>query len=107
MQLSIFENAARPKIELSELFEAYVACRKNKRHTANALAFEIDYERRLVQLWEEINSGAYEPSRSIAFTIDQPVKREIFAADFRDRVVHHLLIDKLNPLFERQFIYDS
>jgi len=47
MQLSIFENAARPKIELSELFEAYAACRKNKRHTANALAFEIDYEREL------------------------------------------------------------
>jgi len=47
MQLSIFENAARPKIEFSELFEAYVACRKNKRYMTNALAFEIGYEREL------------------------------------------------------------
>ena len=35
------------------------------------------------------------------------VVREVFAADFRDRVVHHLIIRKLNPLFEKQFIYDS
>jgi hypothetical protein len=35
------------------------------------------------------------------------VKREIFAADFRDRVVHHWLINKLNPFFEKEFILDS
>lgn len=35
------------------------------------------------------------------------MKREIFAADFRDRVVHHWLINQLNPLFEKAFIYDS
>jgi RNA-directed DNA polymerase len=54
-----------------------------------------------------MNKMSVSPGRSIAFIVDQPVKREIFAADFRDRVVHHLLINKLNPLFERMFIYDS
>lgn len=94
-------------IELADLFEAYADCRTNKRNTMNALAFELDYERELIALWEDINTGRYKPGRSIAFIVDQPVKREIFAADFRDRVVHHLLINKLNPLFERTFIYDS
>ena len=47
------------------------------------------------------------PGRSITFVVEKPVKREIFAADFRDRIVHHLIINKLNPLFEKQFIYDS
>lgn len=47
------------------------------------------------------------PGRSIAFIVNKPVKREIFAADFRDRVVHHLIVSKLNPLFEKAFIYDS
>ena len=46
-------------------------------------------------------------SQSIAFIVNKPVKREIFAADFRDRVVHHLIINKLNPLFEKIFIHDS
>jgi len=106
MQLSLFD-IPQPKIELHELFEAYFECRKNKRYTANALAFEIDYEHNLVQLCEEINNGTYQIGRSIAFIVDKPVKREIFAADFRDRVAHHLIIGKLNQLFEKQFINDS
>ncbi len=106
MQLSLF-NIPLVKIKLEELFNAYFECRKNKRNTANALAFEIDYENHLVQLCEEINSGTYKTGRSIAFIVDKPVKREIFAADFRDRVVHHLIIGKLNHWFEKQFIHDN
>ncbi len=106
MQLSLFDTA-KPKIEISEVFEAYFDCRKNKRNTANALAYEIDYENKLLQLHKEINDGTYKIGRSIAFIVNKPVKREIFAADFRDRVVHHLIINKLNHLFEKQFIYDS
>lgn len=94
-------------ISLSELFEAYAECRQNKRQTMNALHFELDYERELIVLYEEINNRTYRIGRSIAFIVDKPVKREIFAADFRDRIVHHLIIRKLNPLFERTFIYDS
>jgi hypothetical protein len=95
------------RIEFDELLEAYFRCRKNKRHTHNALAFELDYEANLVTLWNEINNGTYRPGKSIAFIVKRPVKREIFAADFRDRIVHHLIISKLNPLFESAFIYDS
>lgn len=109
MQLSIFDTShkEKPKIELEEFFEAYFNCRSNKRNTANATAFEVDYESNLVQLCNEINNETYQIGRSIAFIVDKPVKREIFAADFRDRVVHHLIIGKLNHLFEKQFIYDS
>jgi RNA-directed DNA polymerase len=106
MQISLFD-IPHPKIELSELFKAYFNCRINKRNTANALAFEVEYESNLVKLCEEINNGTYQIGKSIAFIVDKPVKREIFAADFRDRVVHHLVIGKLNNLFERQFIHDS
>lgn len=105
-QLSLFE-IPKPHIELKELFGAYYSCRQNKRNTANALAYEIDYESNLIQLCKEINNGTYKIGRSIAFIVNKPIKREIFAADFRDRIVHHLIINKLNPLFEKQFIYDS
>jgi len=108
MQLLLFpEEDTSGCISLEELFEAYITCRKLKRNTANALAFEVDYEQNLIDLCEEINNGTYRPGKSIAFIVNQPVKREIFAADFRDRVVHHLLINKLNHLFEKEFIYDS
>jgi RNA-directed DNA polymerase len=94
------------KIELADVFEAYAECRANKRNTMNALAFDVDYEQQLIALCNDINTGSYDIGKSVAFVIDKPVKREIFAADFRDRIVHHWLINKLNPLFERAFIYD-
>jgi retron-type reverse transcriptase len=97
----------KPGIELADLFAAYADCRRNKRRTMNALAFEVDYERELIALHEDIHAGIYQPGRSMAFVVEKPVKREIFAADFRDRVVHHLIINKLNPLFEKEFIDDS
>lgn len=103
----VSQGRPTPGVSLAELLEAYYSCRRNKRRTANALAFEIDYEAELLALRDEINSGSYRPGRSVAFIVDKPVKREIFAADFRDRVVHHLLINKLNPSFEREFIFDS
>ena len=108
-QLSLFDllQDLKPRLELAELFEAYQACRSNKRNTRNALAFEVDYESQLLKLCAEINNGSYQPGKSIAFIVKKPVKREIFAADFRDRVVHHLVVSKLNPLFEKAFIYDS
>lgn len=109
-QFSLFdpkESSFAGSIQLEELFEAYESCRSNKRSTTNALNFEIDYEKSLVELCDEINNGTYKPGKSIVFTVSKPVKREVFAAEFKDRIVHHLIINKLNPLFEKTFIYDS
>jgi retron-type reverse transcriptase len=108
-QLSLFDEVPtkKPQVNLGELFEAYFDCRSNKRNTANAIAFEVDYESNLIALCEELNNGTYQIGRSIAFIVNKPVKREIFATDFRDRVLHHYIINKLNPLFEKEFIHDS
>jgi RNA-directed DNA polymerase len=50
---------------------------------------------------------SYRPGTSLCFIIREPKQREIFAADFRDRIVHHLLFQYLNPVFDRLFIYDA
>jgi RNA-directed DNA polymerase len=106
MQLELFSDSEKHTLT-EEIFIAYYACRKNKRNTLNALRFEKHFEHNLFALQDEILNGSYTPGRSIAFIVEKPVKREIFAADFRDRVLHHWLIAKLNPLFEKHFIYDS
>lgn len=92
---------------LYELFQAYYDARKNKRNTINALSFEIDYERKLFELYEEIKKRRYEIRPSICFVIKEPMHREVFAADFRDRIIHHLVYNYISPLFERLFVYDS
>lgn len=94
------------KIPLEAFIEAYMDCRKNKRSTANALKFELDWESKLVQLYHEVNQKIYRVSRSICFIVRKGVKspREVFAAEFRDRVIHHLVVRKLNPLLEEYMV---
>lgn len=94
-------------VSYEELYEAYLDCRKRKRTTANSIEFEKDDNYKLYQLYDELNTMTYEIGRSIAFCVDKPVKREVFAADFRDRIVHHLVIGRLNKMFEEEFIEDS
>ena len=92
---------------LEDLFQAYFDARGNKRNTINALRFEMNFEENIFSLFEEIISGKYDLKPSICFIVSKPVKREIFAADFRDRVVHHLVYNYISPIFERRFIHDA
>ena len=109
MQLKLFEEdytTVNNKL-LKDLFYAYYDARRNKRNTINQLKFELSFESSLIQLYESIVARSYKPERSICFMVQKPVKREIFAADFRDRVVHHLIYSHISPIFEKTFINDS
>ena len=94
-------------LSLENLYRQYYRCRRNKRNTVNALRFEADQERQLIRLREQLLRRTYRPGRSVCFFTTRPKLREIFAADFRDRVVHHLLVDYLERIWEPVFIHDS
>ena len=89
------------------LYRSYRDARRNKRNTRSQLRFESDLEHNLLELAVLLESREYAPLPSACFINELPVKREVIAADFRDRVVHHLLCSWLFPVFERLFIYDS
>lgn len=86
---------------------AYFDCRRNKRNKASALAFEQDLEANLDRLYANLVDGTYRPAPSICFVVTRPKPREIWAAAFCDRVVHHALYNRIGPRFERSFIVDS
>lgn len=86
---------------------AYINCRRNKRGTNNAQQFEFNSGENLLKLHQELRDKTYHPSRSILFATTKPKLREIFAGHFRDRVVHHLLVEQLEKIFEPIFIHDS
>lgn len=89
------------------IYQRYLECRKNKRSSINALRFEINAEENIFKLEQELKAKTYRPSRSILFAARKPKLREIFAADFRDRVVHHILVKELEKTWEPIFIHDS
>ena len=90
-----------------DLVQAYYDCRRSKRNSASALAFEADLERNLTHLHSDLTAGTYRPGRSICFVVTRPKAREVWAADFRDRIVHHLLYNHVAPRFYASFIADS
>jgi retron-type reverse transcriptase len=89
------------------LVQAYLDCRRTKRNSASALAFEARLESNLLELHEELAAGVYTPGQAICFVITRPKPREVWAAQFRDRVVHHLLYNRIADRFHRAFIADS
>lgn len=95
------------ELTLETVFDAYFDCRRHKRNSLNQLKFEIDLEKNLVALWRDLREGRYEIGRSIAFIVTFPKIREVWAADFRDRVVHHLIYNALRDRFHKRFIRDS
>lgn len=100
-------DVAHAGLSFEDLVEAYFDCRRTKRNTASALAFEADLEHNLVGLFDELAAGTYRPGPSICFVVTRPRPREVWAAQFRDRIVHHLLYNRIGPRFERAFIADS
>jgi RNA-directed DNA polymerase len=100
------EPSADPTL-FEQLVAAYLDCRRTKRNSASALAFEANLERNLCDLHDELASGTYSPGRSICFVITRPKPREVWAAEFRDRIVHHLLYRHISPRFYASFTADS
>ena len=86
---------------LNELFEAYYKARVGgKRKTMDEHSFEINDIDNIVNLRNAIMARKYKPSRGVAFIIHDPVTREVFAAPFIDRVVHHFLFKFTNQWWE-------
>lgn len=94
-------------ISLEDIDRAYKSCRRSKRRKNSSLEYELNYELYNYQLYLDLNNKTYKPSKSMAFCVRRPLLREIFAAQFRDRIVHHLIIQKLNSAIEDKMIDSS
>ncbi len=90
-----------------ELKKAYRAARIGKTKRPEVEKFDKIAEIEIAALAREIHLRTYAPRPSTAFIVNKPVKREIFAANFRDRVVHHFLFNQVNKWWDARFIEDN
>ena len=101
-------NAVRPLIALTAndvkgWLIAYKECLSNKRTSYQGTLYNLGYERDILNIAREVKTRNYEPSTSICFVVSRPKYREIFAANFRDRIAQHWVTHRLEPLFEERF----
>jgi len=86
---------------------AFRKARKRKSNKPSVKKFEENLEEQLNTLKQELETFTYKPVPLKRFVIRDPKTRTIYASAFRDRVLHHAIINIIGSLFERCFIYDS
>ena len=92
---------------LFDLYIAYYDAARHKHKMAYVVKFERELRANLEELCDDLLSRRYKALPSKCFIINYPKKREVFAAMFRDRIVHHLYFRYTHQLFERTFIADT
>ncbi len=86
---------------------AFTKARKGKSKKDYVKNFELNLQKNLKCLQDDLMNKTYYPSDLNKFVIRDPKTRTIHASIFRDRIVHHAIVNILNPIYEKIFIYDS
>ena len=61
----------------------------------------------MLQLQRELQEGSYRPGPFSTHWLHRPKARLISAAPYRDRVLHHVLLNVLEPILDTHFHPDS
>lgn len=94
-------------ISIENLVLAWSKARKGKTKKHYVIEFEKNLERNLSDLRFELMSSTYKPIKLVDFPLRDPKTRIISKSDFRDRIIHHALINIIGITFQKSFIYDS
>jgi retron-type reverse transcriptase len=94
-------------VSFNNLYSAYLKARRGKQSVSSVAEFTLNLEAELLRLHQALNDFTYRPGNYRLFTIYERKKRQIAAAPFRDRVVHHAMMNIIEPPIDRRFIFDS
>ena len=84
-------------ISFENLLSAYTKARKGKQSVPSVAEFTLNLEAELLRLQQGLTDFTYQPGEYRLFTIYERKKRQIAAAPFRDRVVHHAIMNVIEP----------
>ena len=93
-------------ISWDNLLLAYHKARRGKRSRPDVAQFALALEPALLKLQQQLRNGSYRPGAYRQFTIYDRKPRLISAAPFRDRVVHHAVMNIIEPPLDQRFIDD-
>ena len=105
--LHTYKNLWQQLCSFDNLLAAYQQAVKNKSCNPHVIEFEQHWLFHLCTLLRELKNQTYTPKPLRTFVLRDPKTRVICVSHFRDRIIHHALINVLKPLFEPRFIYDS
>ncbi|MBI2632893.1 MAG: hypothetical protein HYW78_00690 [Parcubacteria group bacterium] len=94
-------------LSLANIWQSWFKFRTGKRKTKELEYFNYYLEQNLENLHFDLNSGRYKHGGYKKFIVTDNKRREISVASIRDRVVHRLLYEYLNKIYDKTFVYDA
>lgn len=94
-------------ISLDNLFFAWNEFKKGKMKKQDVQKFAHDLEENIFALHRDLKDGRYGHSNYISFYICDPKLRKIHKATIQDRILHRAVYRIIEPIFDKNFIFDS
>ena len=92
-------------LKFEELYNAYLLCLKNKKRKAGTFNFvNSNLCENLINLLDSLNNRTYKPQASNCYVITDPALREIYAAQFRDRIVQHFYMKEIEEILDKKLV---
>lgn len=95
-----FRNLYQQIHDWDNLLHAYKEARRGKTYSSSFLRFKEYYLSNLRHLQRRLIEGSWRPDPQLQFDIIDPKKRTIACQSFRDRVLHHALIQVVGPILD-------
>lgn len=106
-QMKTYRHLYEKLCSFEKLEDAYFKARKRKTLNPKVMEFDKHWRFHLFAIQRELRNFTYSPMPMKKFVLRDPKTRIICVSEFRDRVVHHAIVNILQPIFEPGFIYDS
>jgi retron-type reverse transcriptase len=94
-------------IDFENIYHAFRAASTGKRYRWESLKFSAELETEIITLINNLIWDMYELEPYRQFFVFEPKQRLIAAPSFRDRVVHHAIVQIIGPIFENRFIAET
>ena len=107
IEMKTYKKLYQNLCSYENLLSAYLKARKGKTKRQYVIEFERGLLNNIKRLRTELLLHFYQPEYLKTFILRDPKTRKISKSVFRDRVIHHALINLLEPIFDKTFIYDS
>jgi RNA-directed DNA polymerase len=101
--MTMLEQIAEPE----NLRLAFLKASRGKQNRPEVIRYRRELGRNLFRLRGEILGGAPGIGDYRYFTVHDPKRRTICAASFRERILHHAVMNLCEPVLERAAIFDS
>ena len=102
-----YKNLYQELCKCENILKAFRIARRGKGKKSHVIKFEANLKENLNSIRSELISETWQPMPYKNFQVYDPKHRTIHAPIFRDRVVQHALMQILEPIFDKSFIYDS